>query len=356
MKKLSVLLLLFHSIVTIFASSNVAPDWMDAQQRELLYPAGKYYTGFATTTIQKGEEKTAAYDRVKQNARVDAISSIQVSVEQTIERYMKNTQSGSSVSTTDIMTSHARSHSSIKDVPGLNIEVWENPKTGDVSAFAYVKILDLSRRLMRRILTNVGKVETELQAVEDLVARGDKSQARDKLPALQSLLNDIEGDQRVLLSVDSNVTDEDLAVEEVNSLKKKHQSLVGDLKNGIAIYLDCKADLFGKNYSTLLKEIQGALSPIGCMFVDNSEASDWAIYIVAPAREYHKDQFGDVTSYTSYVDASISIVKTAAGKRVYEDEISVKGSHTHNYEQAGREAYKKLAPQVSAVIRKLISK
>jgi len=353
MRKLYLFLLLFCSIGAM-ADKVIAPDWMDAQQRELLYPASKYYTGFATTTIQKGEEKTAVYDRVKQNARVDAISSIQVSVEQTIERYIKNTQSGSYVSTTDIMTSRAKSHSGIKDVPGLNVEVWENPKTGDVSAFAYVKILDLSRRLMRRILTNVGKVETELQAVEDLVARGEKAQAKDRLPAVQSIFDDIENDQRVLLSVDSNVTDEDLAIEEVNALKKKHQTLVGELKNGIAIYLDCKADLFGKNYASLLKEIKGALSPIGCMFVDSPEASDWAIYIVAPAREYHADQFGSITTYTSYVDASISIDKTVAGKRVYEDEISVKGSHTHNYEQAARQAYKDISPKISKIIKEQI--
>ena len=332
----------------------VTPDWLDALKREAIYPAEKYYTGFATSTVKKGEEKTDVYERVKQNARVEAISSIQVSVEQTVERYMQNKQSGSLASTTDIMTSHSKSHSSIKDIPGLNVEVWENPKTGDVSAFAYIKTVDLSKRLMRRILTNTGKIETELQGTEDLVVRGEKSQARNRLPILQSIFDDIESDQRVLISVDPNVTDEDLAVEELNAFKKRYQALVGDLKNGIAIYLDCKADLFGKNYSTLLKEIQGAISSIGCMFVDDPEASDWAIYISAPAREYHADQFGNITSYTSYVDATVSIDKTSANKRVYENEMSVKGSHTHNYEQAAREAYKKIAPKISNSIKEQI--
>ena len=344
--------------IVLFAAGmmagNAAPDWMDALKREELYPASKYYTGFATTTLQKGEEKTTVYDRVKQSARVDAISSIQVSVEQTVERYMQNTQSGNSISTTDIMTSYAKSHSCIKDVPGLKVEVWENPKTGEMSAFAYVNIADLSRRLMRRILTNAGKAETELQAVEDLVERGDKSQARDKLLALQSIFDNIEGDQRVLLSIDSNISDEDLAVEEVNTLNKKHQTLTADLKNGIAIYFDCKADMFGKNYNTLLKEIQSAISPIGCMFVDSPEASDWAIYVDASAREYHVDQFGDVTSFTSYVDATLSVDKTTVGKRIYENEISIKGSHTHNYEQAARDAYKKLSSQISDIIKEQI--
>jgi hypothetical protein len=54
------------------------------------------------------------------------------------------------------------------------------------------------------------------------------------------------------------------------------------------------------------------------------------------------------------VDASISIDKTVAGKRVYEDEISVKGSHTHNYEQAARQAYKDISPKISKIIKEQI--
>ena len=355
MRKLYLSLLVFCSIGA-FAANPTAPNWMDAQQREILYPASKYYTGFATTTIQKGEEKTTAYDRVKQNARVDAISSIQVSVEQTVERYIKNTQSGSSVSTMDFMTLHAKSHSSIKDVPGLNVEVWENPKTGDVSAFAYVKILDLSRRLMKRILTNVGKADTEMQAVEDLIARGDKAQARDKLPAVQSILDNIEGDQRVLLSVDSNVTDEDLAVEDVNSLKKKYQILTADLKNGINICLLCNAYIFGVNYTALKGEIQGELSKMGCNFVLSTEQADWAIQVTVTAREYNAAKFGDVTTYFAYVDAKIIVEKTTTRQRIYENQISEKGEHSHNYEQAARQAYKDISPKISKIIKEQITK
>ena len=234
------------------------------------------------------------------------------------------------------------------------MEVWENPKTGDVCAFAYVKIYDLSKRLMRRIMTNVGKIETELQAADDLIARGEKAQARKKLPALQTIFDDIESDRRVLLSIDANITDDDLAIEETSALNKRYQSLTVDLKNGIAIYLDCKADLFGKNYPTLLKEIQGALSPIGCMFVDNAELSDWTIYVEAHSREYHADQFGDVISYTSYVDVTVSIDKIAVSKRIYEDEFNIKGSHTHNYEQAARDAYKKISSKIIAIIKEQI--
>ena len=89
MKKF-ILYLFFLNSIGLLAANNDVPSWMDAQQRESMYPVSKYYTGFSSATIQKGEDKIAVYDRVKQNARVEAISSIQVSVEQTIKRIIQN--------------------------------------------------------------------------------------------------------------------------------------------------------------------------------------------------------------------------------------------------------------------------
>ena len=50
----------------------------------------------------------------------------------------------------------------------------------------------------------------------------------------------------------------------------------------------------------------------------------------------------------------ISIDKGSTGQRVYEDAISEKGGHTHNYEQAARQAYQDLSPKLSAIIQEQI--
>ncbi|MBR4564859.1 MAG: hypothetical protein IKO26_10460 [Paludibacteraceae bacterium] len=350
MKKLLLYLFLLAPAWLLAAKPEI-PDWVNPIAREELYPAGVYYTGFASTAVSNGEDKEKVYDRVRQNARVEAVASIQVSVEQTVERYMQNIQAHGDVSTTDIMTSQAATRTSIKDIPGLKVELWENLKTGDVCAFAWVKTSNLSRQLMRRIAANHAKAEVEMESIEAMVERGDKIQAKNSLPKVRTLLDDIENDQRVMLSIDAGVTDEDLAIGETNLLKKRYQTLSADLKNGINIYLICDAYLFGQSYTALKGEIQGALSPMGCTFVRTDTDADWIITVTATAREYNASSYGSVTTYFAYVDAKISMEKSTTRQRIYEDAISEKGGHTHNYEQAARQAYKDLSSKISTIIK-----
>ena len=353
----SILLLVALCVSTLaMAEKPTVPDWMDPMRREAFYPVEKYYTGFASVTVTNGEDKAAIYERVQQNARVAAISSIQVSVEQTVERYIKNTQAKDSATTLDIMTSYAQSHTGIKEIPGLKVEVWENPKTGDISAFAWVNIYDLSKRLTRRIIANVAKTDVELQAIESLVQRGDKIQAINELSNLQTMLDNIENDQRIMLSIDPTITDEDLAIEDYSRLKERCLTLTSELKNGINIYLVCDAMLFGTNYHTLKGELQSELSKMGCAFNSGNENSDWAIYITAIAREYNMVEMGGMKQYYVYVDANIIVEKTATGQRIYENSISEKGSHTLNYEQAARQAYHAISPKISNILNEQIKR
>ncbi len=350
MKKIIIVLL---SAIALTAVAQ-QPGWVNPVVREKLYPAGEYYTGFASASVSNSEDKEIVYDRVRQNARAEAVASIQVTVEQTIERYMQNVQVNEDVSTKDIMTSKAATQTGIKDIPGLKVEVWENPKTGDVCAFAWVKIANLYRQLMRRIGANNAKIEVEIETIEAMIERGDKIQAKNSLPKIQALIEDIENDQRIMLSIEVSAPDEDMSVEETNRLKKRYQSLTADLKNGINIYLICNAYMFGQAYNALKGEIQGSLSPMGCTFVRSSNEADWVITVTSTAREYNKSDWGGVSSYFAYVDAKISIDKRATGQRIYEDAISEKGSHTHNYEQAARTAYKNISPKISKIIKEQI--
>ncbi len=350
MKKQLIILLSFCAL-TAYAQQ---PDWVNPILREKLYPSNVYYTGFSSTYINKSEDKETIYNRVQQNARIEAVSSIQVTVEQIVERYIKNIQVNSDVSTKDIMMSYASTQTGIKDIPGLKVEMWENSKTGEVYAFAWVKATNLYKQLMRRIVANNAKAEVELEAVETMANRGDKVLARKNLSKVQDLIDDIENDQRIMLSIDANVTNEDMAVEETNLLKKRYQALTAELKNGINLSLICYAYTFEESYPLLKEEIQGELSKMGCNFITGLGNPDWTIYISAKAREYNKNDFGSVSTYFVYVDANVIVEKTATGQRIYENQISEKGGHTHNYEQAARQAYKDISPKICEIIKEQI--
>ena len=137
-------------------------------------------------------------------------------------------------------------------------------------------------------------------------------------------------------------------------LKERYRALAADLKNGINICLICNAYIFGTNYSALKGEIQGELSKMGCNFVTAAAQPDWTIYVTAKAREYNKNDFGGVCTYFVYVDANIIVEKTTTGQRIYENQISEKGGHTYNYEQAARQAYKDISPRISKIIKEQI--
>lgn len=345
-----VILFLLCVAQLLVAQSSPAPDWTDAHRREMVYPASTYYTGFSFAHLEKGESVEATSARLKNSARAELVSSIVVTVNQTTERYLENQQRNQSVQTTDIFRSGTITESGIKDVPGMNIDTWHNTKTGDVMAFAYVKTADLLRKLGKRITVNTTKIEMELATVYDMVANGNKSEAKQQLTTINTLFSDIENDQKVMLAIDGTLEDEDIALSEVNNLRKQYQQWQNELKNGINVYLDCQAVTLTGNYPTLAKGVKGELNPLGCSFLNDAEGADWVITVSATAREYNTQTWGKVISYVAFVDASLSIHKTTTNQIVYEDQISVKGSHTLNYDEAVRAAYKDLIPQLGEII------
>lgn len=147
--------------------------------------------------------------------------------------------------------------------------------------------------------------------------------------------------------MDENADDEILMTAELAEAKRYLTEKANKLRNAIGIYITCDAKLFDTEFPVFLKELQGDLSSLGVSFVDSVEQADWKISVTANTREYNKVDLGGATNYFAYADAQVTIDKLANGKRIYEDALSEKGGHTHNYDKAAREAYKHLATRMS---------
>lgn len=50
----------------------------------------------------------------------------------------------------------------------------------------------------------------------------------------------------------------------------------------------------------------------------------------------------------------VSIEKNATSQRIFEDEISIKGSHTLSYNEAARDGYKRIAKEVAKMLKENI--
>lgn len=106
-----------------------------------------------------------------------------------------------------------------------------------------------------------------------------------------------------------------------------------------------------KPYSKLETDIKNELSTWGCRFTDNAVAADYVIDIKASVREQQKAEVEGKDFYTSYVDVELTIDNNVVNQRIYNDEISIKGIHTVNYEDAARDGYKKTVSEICKILR-----
>lgn len=214
----------------------------------------------------------------------------------------------------------------------------------------------LARQLTRSIPLELGKVEGILPQINILLKNGEKAQARVMVDEALQQIAKIEADQKTLAQIDETADEETLMLEQVQEVKQYLVSKANLLRNAISLYITCDAKLFDADYPTFLKDLQGELSKQSVCYVDSIEQADWAISIKATTREYNIIKNGEFATYFSYVDAQLAIDKIANGKRVYEDAISAKGGHTHNYERAAREAYRDLVHTLGSIIKEQIQK
>lgn len=333
------------------------PEWYNAATRSQKYPNSIYITGFKVDKLHNGETVGAAAERLVRAARVNAVATIQVRVEnETIDKLQSMQQqssAGKQMAQNRELVSKTRTSVDM-ELSNLKSETYFDADNNKIAAFVYVKISDLIRQTDRKLSATIVKIESGLEEMDELVNNGDKLNAKTKGEKLEPFFADIDDLQRILIAVDADTDEEGLQMETTQQLRMRYVKTMAALKNGINIFLSCKADLFGSVYPTLANTIKGDLSKLGATFVTSPDQADWAIVINANARQYNAPTIGGYTTYFAYIDASIAIDKMATGQRIYEDAFSEKGGHTHNYTEAARDGYKQITPKLAAVINQYI--
>ena len=355
MKKFT--LFFFFLQMTFFVMAQSEPAWVDSDQRRAFYPDGIYFTGYSEGQRVGSESVERATKRIKDAARVEAVSTIQVHVKNSTQNQALSqtlrTMEGTFRQSTRQFASHTQTSVDV-EIPGLQVDAWTNPSTGMISAFAYVKKASLIRQLEKKITVLLTKIETTLDQIDQLIANGQKLEARTLAEKTLPQFGEVEQLQKLLVAVDDLADEETLQLELTRSLQHRLTGVIASLQHGLAICLTCTADCFGTPYTALQGEVKGQLSALGCSFVADPSQADYVITVQAKAREYNRADFGGNVAYFAYVDADISLTKTATGQRIYDDFLSIKGGHTHNYSQAARTAYKDLAKEIDKLIKQYI--
>lgn len=357
MRRISILYCLLVIFLPLAAQM---PDWYNVASRKMHYPPETYYTGFAEGSKQNNESLEEALSRLKDAARVELVSTIRTSVEQTMQN---NTQSVLQQNSAffdeqiqETLSTETRISSSLRDVSGLKVEVYHNAQNNEIVAFAYVKRATLISQWTRGIALELGRTEGLVSQARQLISNGQNMPAREMVETGLAQISRIEEIQSLLAVVDETADEESLQLLPTRSLKQTLTELAAQLRNAVTIYLHCDAKLFDKTYDLLKGQIESSLSEMSVSFVDNANDAMWAIYVTASAREGVRSVFGNYSNYSAFVDAHIDIDQKTTGRRIYSNGFSSSSaSHTHGFEQAAREAYKEITPRIQDIIKQQIA-
>lgn len=219
--------------------------------------------------------------------------------------------------------------------------------TGKQYVIVYINKEEACKYYENDVVMLLGQINNSITIADNYTKTGFKSKAQAELQSALSLFSNFD-ETFFWLNV-YGMPDYRLQQYREQMYQKEQliKSKLGELEYGTSYCVVCTADNFGKSYTKLKNEIKGDLSNSGCNFTDDPAMADYIIYIDASAREYNTIN----GAYFTYVDAVVAIDKQATGQRIFEDEISVKGSHTFNYEEAGRDGYKKIRKDISNVLK-----
>ena len=313
----------FTQCNSLVEKQDVAPFWCNDTWRATNYPREQYVQGFVIGTIQAGESIEQTHQRLKEKAQAEALQNI------------------------------SATQNMIKDIPTLSVESWHNPQTNEVFAFAWAKKEDLVRTLKKQIISHITRAEMAVEDADGLLAEGEKSAARKAIAKAIEHLQQVEEQQKVVQSVDSNTEMEDIAFAESNALKQRATALQQQLKNAVNVYVGGEIKIFGKSYPLFIQQIKQEISPMGCTFTTNEAEADWVVRLHGTTQEYNTLQKKSYSAFVVMAEVTTEIAKQ--GQIIYSGNVSQKGVHTINTEQAAKEAYAEASKAIAAQINEIIN-
>ena len=306
-----------------FSHQVAIPSWCNNEWRANNYPRELYLQGFIVGEQQAGESIEQAHQRLKEKAQAEALQNI-------------------------ITISNK-----IKDLAHLSVESWHNPQTNEVFAFAWAKKEDLVRTLKKQIISHITRAEMALEEAESLLAEGEKGTANKAIAKATEQLQQVEEQQQVVQNIDATINMEDIAFAESNALKQRVTALQQQLKNGVTVYIGGDVTIFDKTYPTFINQIKQQISPMGCTFTTNEAEADWVIRLQGTTQEYNTLQKTSYSAFVVMADIAIEIAKK--GQIIYSGNVSKKGVHTNNTEQAAKEAYSEASKEIAIQVKDIIN-
>ena len=328
MKRLITIVLLLAATLTTVAQ-NYPPEW------------ARYTTDAYYHDIESASDKQTALDM----ARANLARQIQVKVNEVSQRetYVVDGK-------TSLMYNSQKTFSTDIDMSLAETKSHYNEAQDKHYVLVFINKADACIYYENEVKMLINNTSKAISIADNYISSGFKSKAKTEL---QNALAQFGNAGTPFFWLNVFGLDKQLLQQYLNRVNGNEQNIkqkLADLEYGTTYCVVGDADLFGQKYVKLMNEVKGDLSASGCNFVDDAAKADYVITIKAKAREYNTFQ----GAYFTYVDAAISIDKKATGQRIYEDEISIKGSHTLSYKEAARDGYKRISKEITKLLKENI--
>ena len=341
MNRIKALAFLLLASLAVHAQ-NYPSEWMR-------YTSDAYFHDIESGRNSQGLSDAKFKNDLLDLARTNLSKQIQVRVAE-VSQMDKNVVDGRS----SILYTSMRNVSTDVDMQLAETRTHFDPASEKWYAIVYINKEVACNYYKNDIQMRISNINNALRIADNYVSTGFKAKAKTEL---QNVLPQFDGAGKSFFWLNVFGMPQyqlQQLLDEMNRLEQTVKAKLAELEHGITYCVVCTADNFGKSYPKLQNEVKGELSKVGCSFVEDPTAADYVIRIEASAREYNKMTTEGGAAYFSYVDAAVAIDKNATGQRIFEDEISVKGSHTLGFEEAARDGYKKVSKEISNLLKENI--
>ena len=291
--------------------------------------------------IESSSNKQEAIDQ----ARTNLARQIQVKVNEVSQRETRSVNGRSTV-----LYGSVKTMSTDLDMSLTETKSYYNEAQGKHYVIVYINKSAACTYYENEVKMLISNTDNSIRIADNYVNTGFKSKAKSEL---QTALRLFDGAAKPFFWLNVFGFDESRIIQYLNSVNSNEQrikQMLADLEYGTTYCVVCSADLFGKRYVKLQNEVKGELSTSGCNFVNDASSADYVIRIESSARKYN--EFNG--AFFTYIDAAVSIEKNATHQRIFEDEITVKGSHTISYDEAARDGYKKIVKELTKILKENI--
>jgi hypothetical protein len=348
MNKIIRILLCVASFAPALAWGQMGPRWVNASQREALYPATVYITGFAEGNARNGETLENAKKRLMKEAQGLLSESVRVQVESKTSSRNVSTRVNQTEQISADFEANVKTASKA-EIVGAKTENYFDKDENIIYAFAYVNKYELAGYYKANIGMLVKQAEGAFKTAEQLEQSGEKTKARKQCEEVLPTLAQVRYAQDLLTAIDA-ADSESLQQAQSEALRNEATQMMARLAQGLYVFVVGNENLFGKKENIIANKVKADLAHKGCSFVEAAEQADFTLRIAAEVRL--SSSTGSVVF--CYADVEVELFDTHKQKAVFNDEFSEKGGSS-SQEKAGRKAMESAAGKVVEKLKNWIS-